>query len=182
MEEHVCLQAGILLLVHGEVTSPDVDMFDREMVFIEKVLQPLLEQLPTLKVVLEHITTQHAVDFVRSAPGNVAATVTPQHMLLNRNALFQVGMHTKLVTCFLDAVILHGGSSIGVQGGLQPHAFCLPVLKREKHRRAVFDAATSGNPKFFLGTDSAPHAREAKVGNLDLLLIALHLMGYCSGL
>ncbi|BDA45601.1 Dihydroorotase [Coccomyxa sp. Obi] len=129
-------EAGILLLVHGEVTSPEVDMFDREMVFIEKVLQPLLEQLPTLKVVLEHITTQHAVDFVKSAPGNVAATVTPQHMLLNRNALFQ--------------------------GGLQPHAFCLPVLKREKHRRAVFDAATSGSPKFFLGTDSAPHAREAK--------------------
>lgn len=99
MEEHVCLQAGILLLVHGEVTSPDVDMFDREMVFIEKVLQPLLEQLPTLKVVLEHITTRHAVDFVKSAPENVAATVTPQHMLLNRNALFQVGMHTKAYTC-----------------------------------------------------------------------------------
>lgn len=84
------MQAGILLLVHGEVTNPDVDMFDREMVFIEKVLQPLLEQLPTLKVVLEHITTQHAVDFVISAPNNVAATITPQHMLLNRNALFQV--------------------------------------------------------------------------------------------
>ena len=107
VEVHVCLQAGMLLLVHGEVTSPDVDMFDREMVFIEKVLQPLLEQLPTLKVVLEHITTQHAVDFVRSAPGNIAATVTPQHMLLNRNALFQVGVHTQCCTCSPDVMIVH---------------------------------------------------------------------------
>ncbi|KAK9907667.1 hypothetical protein WJX75_007833 [Coccomyxa subellipsoidea] len=129
-------EAGVLLLVHGEVTSPEVDIFDREMVFIETVLQPLLEQLPNLKVVLEHITTQHAVSFVESTAANVAASITPQHMLLNRNALFQ--------------------------GGLQPHAYCLPVLKRERHRQAVFNAATSGNPKFFLGTDSAPHARETK--------------------
>ncbi|EIE26211.1 dihydroorotase, homodimeric type [Coccomyxa subellipsoidea C-169] len=129
-------EAGMLLLVHGEVTSPEVDVFDREMVFIETVLRPLLEQLPNLKVVLEHITTQQAVEFVESAPANIAASITPQHMLFNRNALFQ--------------------------GGLQPHAYCLPVLKREKHRQAVFTAATNGNPKFFLGTDSAPHARETK--------------------
>ncbi|CAL5220137.1 g2095 [Coccomyxa viridis] len=129
-------EAGLLLLVHGEVTDPRVDMFDREAVFIDTVLTPLLERVPDLRVVLEHITTKQAVDFVASAPSSVAATVTPQHMLYNRNVLFQ--------------------------GGLQPHSFCLPILKRERHRQAVAAAAMSGSKKFFLGTDSAPHARETK--------------------
>ncbi|KAK9813603.1 hypothetical protein WJX73_010198 [Symbiochloris irregularis] len=124
------------LLIHGEVTDPAIDFFDREKVFIETRLKPLLRQLPDLKVVLEHITTKDAADFVMGAPANVAATVTPQHMLLNRNALFL--------------------------GGLRPHSFCLPILKREEHRRAVLASATSGSPKFFLGTDSAPHPRNAK--------------------
>jgi len=127
---------GMPLLVHGEVTDPKVDMFDREAVFIERVLQPLLKDLPQLRVVFEHITTRDAVQFVMEAPGNVAATITAHHLLYNRNALFS--------------------------GGLRPHYYCLPVLKREKHREALGKAASSGSPKFFLGTDSAPHAQQAK--------------------
>ncbi|KAI8463663.1 MAG: dihydroorotase, homodimeric type [Monoraphidium minutum] len=124
------------LLVHGEVTDDAVDMFDREAVFIKTKLVPLLERVPELRVVMEHITTADAAEFVAAAPPNVAATVTPQHMLLNRNALFVKG--------------------------LRPHNYCLPVLKRERHREAVAAAAASGSAKFFLGTDSAPHARHAK--------------------
>ena len=127
---------GMTLCVHGEVTDPDVDVFDREAVFIERVLEPLVDDFPDLKIVFEHITTAEAADFVRDAPPTVAATVTPQHLHINRNALFA--------------------------GGLRPHAFCLPVAKREAHRLAVRKAAVSGSPKFFLGTDSAPHARSAK--------------------
>ncbi|PRW45391.1 dihydroorotase [Chlorella sorokiniana] len=129
-------EAGLLLLVHGEVTDPEVDFFDREKVFIETKLKPLLDKVPELRVVMEHITTRDAAEFVASAPANVAASVTPQHLLLNRNALFV--------------------------GGLRPHAFCLPILKREEHRAAVAAAATSGSRKFFLGTDSAPHPKHAK--------------------
>jgi dihydroorotase len=127
---------GLPLLVHGEVTDPSVDIFDREAVFIERVLTPLLRDFPALKVVLEHITTKDGADFVRSAPANVAATITAHHLLLNRNAIFA--------------------------GGIRPHHYCLPVLKRELHRQALVAAATSGSPKFFLGTDSAPHAKGAK--------------------
>ena len=129
-------EAGLPLLLHGEVTDPDVDVFDREAVFIDRVLAPLLQRLPRLKVVLEHITTRQAAEFVMAAPANVAATVTAHHLLYNRNAMFQ--------------------------GGIRPHYYCLPVLKREVHRRALVEAATGGNAKFFLGTDSAPHARGAK--------------------
>ncbi len=128
--------AGVPLLLHGEVTDGEIDIFDREAVFIERHLRRIVEQFPRLKVVLEHITTREAADFVRSAPDNVAATITVHHLLLNRNAMFK--------------------------GGIRPHAYCLPVLKRETHRQALVTAATSGNPKFFLGTDSAPHARGAK--------------------
>jgi len=127
---------GMPLLVHGEVTDREVDIFDREAVFIDRVLAPLLRNLPQLKVVLEHITTAEAAEFIRDAPANVGATITPQHLMFNRNAIFD--------------------------GGLRPHAYCLPVAKREKHRLAVRAAATSGSPRFFLGTDSAPHPREAK--------------------
>jgi len=126
----------IPLLIHGEVTDANVDVFDREKVFIEKVLEPLLENFPSLRVVLEHITTQDAVEYVKKNKNNLYATITPHHLLMNRNELFQ--------------------------GGIRPHHYCLPVLKREKHRQALLDAATSGNPKFFLGTDSAPHAVSAK--------------------
>jgi dihydroorotase len=129
-------QIGMVLCVHGEVTDPDVDVFDREAVFIERVLAPLTRDFPALKIVLEHITTAEAVDFVMGSDGNVGATVTPQHLVINRNALFA--------------------------GGLRPHAYCLPVAKREKHRLAVRKAATSGAANIFLGTDSAPHARHAK--------------------
>ena len=129
-------EAGMPLLLHGEVTDPGVDVFDREAVFIERVLAPLLQRLPRLKVVLEHITTRQAAEFVAAAPGNVGATITVHHLLHNRNAMFQ--------------------------GGIRPHYYCLPVLKRETHREALVAAATSGNPKFFLGTDSAPHATPAK--------------------
>ena len=129
-------EAGMPLLVHGEVTDPDVDVFDREAVFIDRVLLPLLDRHPRLKVVFEHITTQQAVDFVRSANANIAATITAHHLLYNRNAMFK--------------------------GGIRPHLYCLPVLKREAHRCALVEAATSGNAKFFLGTDSAPHAQGAK--------------------
>lgn len=129
-------EVGLPLLIHGEVTDPDVDVFDRETVFIDKVLAPLVQRLPTLKVVLEHVTTKTGADFVLAAPKNVAATLTPQHLLHNRNALFK--------------------------GGLRPHLYCLPVLKRERDREALLKAAVSGDPKFFLGTDSAPHARYLK--------------------
>ena len=128
-------QIGMVLCVHGEVTDADVDVFDREAVFIERVLDRIVRDFPKLKIVLEHITTEEAVKFVTRQP-YVAATVTPQHLTINRNAIFA--------------------------GGLRPHAYCLPVAKREHHRLAVRKAATSGSPKFFLGTDSAPHAREAK--------------------
>ncbi|KAK9747597.1 hypothetical protein RND81_02G002500 [Saponaria officinalis] len=125
------------LLVHGEVTDPSVDIFDREKVFIETVLRPLILKLPQLKVVMEHITTADAVNFIESCKeGTVAATVTPQHLILNRNSLFQ--------------------------GGLQPHNYCLPVLKRETHRQAIVAAVTSGSKQYFLGTDSAPHERRRK--------------------
>jgi dihydroorotase len=127
---------GMVLCVHGEVTDPDVDVFDREAVFIERVLKPVVFDFPELKIVFEHITTSEAIAFVTDGGPNIAATVTPQHMIINRNAIFA--------------------------GGLRPHAYCLPVAKREKHRLAVRHAATSGLPKFFLGTDSAPHARSAK--------------------
>ncbi len=127
---------GMPLCVHGEVTDRDVDIFDREAVFIDRTLAPLAERLPNLKIVFEHITTRQAVEFVEACGLNVAATVTPQHLHLNRNAIFD--------------------------GGLRPYAYCLPVLKGEEHRRAVRAAATSGSTKFFLGTDSAPHLREAK--------------------
>ncbi|XP_043690174.1 dihydroorotase, mitochondrial [Telopea speciosissima] len=135
LEEMV--EQNLPLLVHGEVTDPEVDIFDREKVFIDTVLKPLIEKLPQLKVVMEHITTRDAVKFIESSSeGTVAATVTPQHLLLNRNSLFQ--------------------------GGLQPHNYCLPVLKREIHRQAIVSAVTSGSKKFFLGTDSAPHERQRK--------------------
>jgi len=127
---------GMPLLVHGEVTDPEVDVFDREKVFIERTLSRLTREFTGLKIVLEHITTRDAVAFVEAAGTNVAATITPQHLVINRNALFA--------------------------GGLRPHAYCLPVAKREEHRLAVRRAATSGSPKFFLGTDSAPHAVERK--------------------
>ncbi|UUR07042.1 dihydroorotase [Sphingomonas glaciei] len=127
---------GMVLCVHGEVTDPAIDIFDREAVFLERVLTPVLRDFPALRIVLEHITTADSADFVRGAGSNLAATITPQHLHLNRNALFD--------------------------GGLRPHAYCLPVVKRERHRLAVRAAAVSGSPKFFLGTDSAPHLREAK--------------------
>ena len=131
MQEH-----GMPLLVHAEVTDGNVDVFDREKVFIERHMRPLMQQFPALKVVFEHITTQDAVQFVQSQPSNVAATITAHHLLMNRNAMFT--------------------------GGIRPHHYCLPVLKREEHRLALVQAAISGSPKFFLGTDSAPHAKSAK--------------------
>ncbi len=124
------------LLLHGEVTDADIDIFDREKVFIERHLLPLRERFPNLRMVLEHITTRDAVDFVTAAPANVGATITAHHLLLNRNAIFQ--------------------------GGINPHHYCLPILKRERHRAALLQAATSGDTHFFLGTDSAPHPRDAK--------------------
>jgi dihydroorotase len=129
-------RSGLPLLVHGEATSPDCDVFDRERVFLEETLRPLLERFQGLRVVFEHITTEEAVAFVEQMPARVAATITPQHLLLNRNALFG--------------------------GGLRPHHYCVPVLKRERDRLALVRAATGGDPSFFLGTDSAPHVRGAK--------------------
>ena len=129
-------ELGMPLLVHGETPGPDVDVFDRETHFMESVLRPLLERFPGLRVVFEHITTAAAVDFVSGARPGVAATITPQHLLHNRNAIFS--------------------------GGIRPHYFCWPILKRERDRLALLDAATSGNPRFFLGTDSAPHERGTK--------------------
>jgi dihydroorotase len=128
--------AGMPLLVHGESTDSSVDVFDREKAFIEEVLGPLVERFPDLKIVLEHITTRDAVHYVEVTGPNIAATITAHHLLMNRNAMFL--------------------------GGIRPHHYCLPVLKREEHREALVEAATSGNPKFFLGTDSAPHARHTK--------------------
>ena len=127
---------GMPLLIHGEVTDADVDIFDREKVFIERTLLALVRDLPELKIVFEHITTADAVAFVDASGPNVAATITPQHLHINRNAMFA--------------------------GGIRPHAYCLPVAKRERHRLALRKAATSGSPKYFLGTDSAPHAVSAK--------------------
>ena len=127
---------GLKLLVHGEVTDPDVDIFDREAVFIDRVLEPLRHDLPELKIVMEHLTTREAAHYVADAAPGLGATLTAHHLLYNRNALFT--------------------------GGLQPHYYCLPVLKREEHRQALVAAATSGNPRFFLGTDSAPHASVLK--------------------
>lgn len=129
-------EIGMPLLIHGEVTDHDVDIFDREAVFIDRTLAPLVTRLPGLKIVFEHITTSEAVEFVKSAPDNVGATITPQHLHINRNAM--------------------------LVGGIRPHAYCLPVAKREHHRLAVRAAAVSGSPKFFLGTDSAPHAVHTK--------------------
>ena len=131
LEEH-----DLPLLVHGETTDPMVDIFDREAVFIDRVMKPVCDRFPRLRIVFEHVTTRDAVEFVRSAGRHIGATITPQHLLLNRNALFQ--------------------------GGIRPHNYCLPVLKREIHREALVAAAISGNPQFFLGTDSAPHARHTK--------------------
>lgn len=124
------------LLVHGEVTDPGIDVFDREKVFIDRILAPLVQRFPGLRIVFEHVTTRDAVQFVRQAPQQIAATITAHHLLLNRNAIFQ--------------------------GGIRPHHYCLPVLKREVHRQSLLEAATSGGSKFFLGTDSAPHAQAAK--------------------
>ncbi len=129
-------ELGLPLLIHGEVTDSAVDVFDREAVFIDRHLQPIVARFPGLRVVLEHVTTREGVDFIKSAPATVAATLTAHHLLLNRNAMFR--------------------------GGLRPHAYCLPILKAEQHREALVAAAISGNPRFFLGTDSAPHARRTK--------------------
>ncbi len=129
-------QKDVPLLLHGEVTDAEVDIFDREKVFIERVLSPLAENIDTLRIVLEHVTTRDAVQFVSGASDRIAATITPHHLMLNRNAM--------------------------LSGGINPHHYCLPILKRERHRQALVAAATSGNPKFFLGTDSAPHSAQAK--------------------
>jgi dihydroorotase len=129
-------ETGLPLWVHGEVTEPSVDVFDREAVYIERTLHPLVQRCPDLKLSMEHITTRQAVEFVSTAHDNVVATITAQHLLYNRNTLFQ--------------------------GGVRPHYYCLPILKREEHRQALVQAATSGNPKFFLGTDSAPHETSTK--------------------
>jgi len=127
---------GVPFLVHGEVTDPDIDIFDREAVFIDRVMKPLRADFPELKVVFEHITTRDGAHYVRDADGPVAATITPQHLIYNRNAMFK--------------------------GGIRPHYYCLPILKRELHRQALVEAATGNSPRFFLGTDSAPHARGKK--------------------
>ena len=129
-------KAGMPLLVHGEVTDPEVDIFDREAVFLDKVLAPLLKRHPGLKIVLEHITTREGVAFVEANPGRVGGTITPHHLSYNRNAIFK--------------------------GGIRPHFYCLPIAKREEHRLALRRAATSGNPAFFLGTDTAPHTADTK--------------------
>ena len=127
---------GVVLSLHGEVTDPDVDIFDRERVFIDRHLRRIVRDFPALRIVLEHVTTSEGIDFVRDAPPNVAATLTPQHLMFSRNAL--------------------------LAGGMRPHLYCMPILKREKHRQALVAAAVSGSSKFFLGTDSAPHAKQTK--------------------
>lgn len=150
-------EIGMVLCIHGEVTDRDVDIFDREAVFVDRVLTRLVRDFPALKIVLEHITTAEATDFVRDAGPNVAATITPQHLLINRNALFD--------------------------GGIRPHAYCLPVAKRERHRLAVRAAAVSGSPKFFLGTDSAPHGvgrKEAACGCAGIFNAPFALESYVS--
>ncbi|MEW5311978.1 MAG: hypothetical protein WDW38_003644 [Sanguina aurantia] len=195
MEQH-----DVPLLLHGEVTDPDIDIFDRERVFIERHLLPLQARFPGLRMVLEHITTREAVEFVRGAPANVAATITAHHLLLNRNALFEGGMRphnycapilkrethrTALLQAatsgdsysssaeFVASAPSNVAATITPQHmllnrnamfvkGLRPHNYCLPILKREKHREAVAAAATSGSSKFFLGTDSAPHTKHTK--------------------
>jgi dihydroorotase len=129
-------QTGLILQVHGEVTDPHIDIFDREAVFIEQVLMPIVHELPELKIVLEHITTRQGIEFVQASGDNIAGSLTPQHLLFNRNELFR--------------------------GGIRPHYYCLPALKRESHRAALAAAATSGSSKFFLGTDSAPKTKNAK--------------------
>jgi dihydroorotase len=129
-------ELGLPLLIHGEATDPEIDVFDREKAFLEMTLGPLVDRFPDLKIVIEHITTRDAVQYVEVTGPNIAATITAHHLLMNRNALFL--------------------------GGIRPHNYCLPVLKREEHREALVEAATSGNPKFFLGTDSAPHAKHTK--------------------
>ena len=129
-------EIGMVLCVHGEVTDPEIDIFDREAVFIDRILEPLSRELPELKIAFEHVTTRQAVEFVESAGEKIAATITPQHLHINRNAM--------------------------LVGGIRPHAYCLPVAKREEHRLALRKAATSDSSKFFLGTDSAPHAKSAK--------------------
>jgi dihydroorotase len=129
-------RCGLPLLVHGEVTDGSIDVFDREAIFIDRVLQPLLYDLPNLRVVFEHITTRDAAQFVSDSPDNIAATITAHHLLYSRNAM--------------------------LVGGIRPHLYCLPILKRESHREALLKAATGGNKKFFLGTDSAPHAQQTK--------------------
>jgi dihydroorotase len=129
-------EMGLPLLLHGEVTDPDIDVFDREAVFIDRHLVRLLKDFPRLKIVLEHITTRQAAEFVAAAPAGIGATITVHHLLYNRNAMFR--------------------------GGIRPHFFCLPIIKRETHRRALVEAVVSGNPRFFLGTDSAPHPVGAK--------------------
>lgn len=147
---------GMPLLIHGEVTDKAVDIFDREAVFIERILTPLVADYPGLKIVLEHITTAEAADFVLAGGENIAATVTPQHMIINRNAIFD--------------------------GGIRPHAYCLPVAKREQHRLAVRKAVTSGSPKFFLGTDSAPHQvarKENSCGCAGIFNAPFALESYC---
>ena len=143
---------GLPFSIHGEVTDPMVDVFDREEVFIERVLQPLRAAMPELRIVLEHITTRQAADYVRTERGPIAATITPQHLLYNRNAIFR--------------------------GGIRPHFYCLPILKREIHRQALVQAAISGNPRFFLGTDSAPHAKGTKENECGCAgcFTALHAM------
>ena len=133
---HTMSEVGLPLLIHGEVTDANVDVFDKEKEFIETILKPLIIEFPTLKIVMEHITTAEAVRFVAECGDNVAATITAHHLLYNRNDIFK--------------------------GGISPHMYCLPILKREKHRQALLLAATSGNRKFFLGTDSAPHAINTK--------------------
>lgn len=127
---------GLLLLIHGEVTSPDIDVFDRERVFIETILKPIVQAHPNLKIVMEHVTTSEAIEFITQSPPNVAATITAHHLLYNRSDIFK--------------------------GGIRPHMYCLPILKGESHRRDLLKAATSGNPKFFAGSDSAPHPIHAK--------------------
>ena len=129
-------ELGLPLLLHGEVTASHIDIFDREKIFIDEVLRPLTQRLPELRVVLEHITTKQAAEFVLSSGPSIAATITPHHLLYNRNAM--------------------------LAGGIRPHYYCLPIIKRESHRQALLEAAISGNPKFFLGTDSAPHAQHTK--------------------
>ncbi|MCJ8322726.1 MAG: dihydroorotase [Rhizobiales bacterium] len=130
-------QIGMPLLVHGEVVDADIDIFDREAVFIDKVLEPIVQKFPALKVVMEHITTKDAADYIRSKDANLAATITPHHLMINRNAM--------------------------LVGGIKPHYYCLPIVKRESHRLALVVAAVSGDKRFFLGTDSAPHSDEAKL-------------------